>query len=182
MAGALDTIGKSRADLQEEERKRQEEERRQQEMAALEQQRTTFESVDPEGLSRSAMRKYDDASYMRSLNAAGELNRSGQRRLERIENRVIRDYDRGVAREQRKQDRAFEKQTNAKVVPTEPTSFVPTSFVEPAVRPATETTATQTQPDSYVLKDVYRNLTNPFKTARSYFGLPEDEEDFDPFN
>jgi hypothetical protein len=180
MAAGLDTLGKSRAEIQEEERKKREEERRQQEMAALEQQRTSFESVDPEGLSRSAMRKYDDASYMRSLNAAGELNRSGQRRLERMENRVIRDYDRGVAREQRKQDRAFEKQTKAKVVPTEPTE--PTSFVEPAVKPTTQATATQTQPDSYILKDVYRNMMNPAKTARSFFGMPEEEEDFDPFN
>jgi hypothetical protein len=167
MAGALDTIGKSRADLQEEERKRQEEERRQQEMAVLEQQRTTFESVDPEGLSRSAMRKYDDASYMRSLNAAGELNRSGQRRLARTEERVIRDYDRGLNREQREQDRAFMSETNAKVGPS-----------------LTAQPTTQAEAPATILRKVYtKAVKSPFtETAFVDSGLLEEQEDFDPFD
>ncbi len=154
MAG-LDTLGKSRADLQKEARLQQ---------ATMQPQPVGIGFVNPEGLSRSGMRNYNEALSMGGLNAVGELNRSGQRRLARTEERVARDYERGLARGQRKQDQSFISQTNATVGQT--------TTPQPAA--ATESPAT-------VLKDVYtRSVRSPFTETAPVSGMPDD--DFDPFN
>lgn len=59
------------------------------------------------------MRNLQDVGELQNLKSMGQLNRSGERRLERKEQRVMRDYNRGLVREQRNDEKKFMSDTGA---------------------------------------------------------------------
>ena len=116
------------------------------------------------------MRNLQDVNELQSLKAMGQLNRSGERRLEREEQRVMRDYNRGVLRGQRKEDQKFMSDTGAT------TSTAPATTTTTAVATTPTSVIAQSPSDKELLADMMRK-NKASRTTTSVF-----DQSPDPFN
>ena len=166
----------------EEERKKKEEERRLREQQKAQEQALSYSDFDPESLSRSGQRRLGNIQGMRYDQQSGNLNRSGQRKLEREERRLGREVERVSNRESRKQEKAAIKQDwNAMSPfdrPINPTALEaqrkkPKGLSLPKISLVTEPLYDAAASAPSVLKSVYSNFRNMF--------TDDEEENGDPF-